>query len=126
MMHARTPRLATVLVIDGDEDSRTVYRPLLEASGLEVLEARDGTAGLSLAREHVPDVVVTELTLSGVDGFTLISQLRERLRDVVVVVLTARRVPEDRDRAERAGCTLFLEKPVPPQVLLGTVVSLLR
>lgn len=124
-MLAKTPRLATVLVIDADEDSRSVYRPLLEANGIEVLEATDGMAGLSLAREHVPDVVVTELTLSGVDGFTLINQLRERLRDVAVLVLTARRVPGDRDRAQEAGCTMFLEKPVAPQVLVDNVVSLL-
>ncbi len=123
-MYRNSPR-ATVLVIDGDADSRVVYRPLLETAGFEVLEAADGAAGLSLARERVPDVVVTELTLGGLDGLTVIRQLRERLRDVQIVVLTARGLAEDRRAAERAGCALFLEKPVAPQVLAREVAGLL-
>lgn len=123
-MYRNSPR-ATVLVIDGDDDSRVVYRPLLETAGLEVLEAADGAAGLSLARERVPDVVVTELTLSGLDGLTVIRLLRERLRDVRVVVLTARGQPEDRQEAEQAGCALFLQKPVSPQLLAREVMALL-
>lgn len=124
-MRGKSLRAATVLVIDGDEDSRLVYRPVLEASGLEVLEAADGASGLSVARERVPDIVITELTLRNVDGLTLIRQLRERLRDVLVVVLTARRLPEDRLQAEEAGCVLFLEKPLSPRQLLGELTNLL-
>ncbi len=123
-MYRSSPR-ATVLVIDRDEDSRIMYRPLLEAAGFEVLEADDGIAGLSLARERVPDVVVTELTLTNLDGFALIQQLRERLRGMRIMVLTARRLPGDRQAAEAAGCTLFLEKPVTPQVLVREVSVLL-
>lgn len=122
----RNPPRATVLVVDRDEDTRIVCRPLFEAAGFEVLEADDGVTGLSMARERAPDVVITELTLTGLDGFALIRELKERLRDTFVVVLTARRIPADREAAGAAGCSMFLEKPIPPQVLVREVSAVLE
>lgn len=118
----RSGRTATVLLIDDDAGSRAACRRLLESSGLEVLEAADGAAGLSLARERAPDVVVTELALRGLDGHTLLEQLAERLRGTRVIVATSDRDADARERAERAGCARFLAKPLAPETLLREVL----
>jgi CheY-like chemotaxis protein len=117
----------TVLLVDGDGDSRTVYRIVLEHHGFRVLEAADGDAALQVAATQDIVALVTELTLRLVDGHTLLRRLRSdpRTRELCVVVVTARALQEDRIRAERAGCTRFLVKPLEPQQLVREIESAL-
>jgi CheY-like chemotaxis protein len=112
-----------ILLVDGNLDSRTVYRVLLQHRGYEVHEAEDGGSALALLERQPFDVVVTELTLKPMDGYELLSRLRaaESTRGLCVIVVTARALQEDRVRAEQAGCSLFLEKPLEPQRLLAQV-----
>lgn len=113
----------TVLLVDGDRDTRAVYRIVLEHHRFTVLEAEDGELALRMVAECRPDVVVTELTLRLVDGHTLLERVRSdpRTADACVLVVTARGLQEDRERAEQAGCTRFLVKPLEPQQLLHEI-----
>src|SRR5690554_2930168 len=115
-----------ILIADGDRDSRTVYRVILQHHGYEVLEAEDGETALACALEQGVAVVVTELTLRQLDGHRLIERLRadSRTSELAVIVLTARALQADRDRARRAGCTEFLVKPVQPMELVEYVRDL--
>lgn len=108
-----------VLIVDADVDNRAVYRILLEHRGYSVTEAIDAEAAFAEAVRGVRAVIM-ELTLPGSDGHDLLHRLRgdDRTRGLCVVVLTARGLQEDRERAERRGCTRFLVKPVQPKVLV--------
>jgi two-component system, chemotaxis family, sensor kinase CheA len=116
-----------ILLVDGDPDSRAVYRVMLQYSGYVVDEAQDGARALELLRGGPFDAVVCELTLRGVDGHTLLGELRaaEQTRDLCVIVLTARGLEEDRERALAAGCTDYLVKPLEPKRLLATLEAVL-
>jgi two-component system, OmpR family, phosphate regulon response regulator PhoB len=117
-----------VVLVDGDPDSRSVYSIVLTYHGYSVEAYADGAVALcALEEEHPADVVVTELTLRQVDGHTLIERLRaaERTREVSIIVVTARGLKEDRQRAEQAGCTRFMLKPVEPQALAREVEAVL-
>jgi CheY-like chemotaxis protein len=115
-----------ILIVDGDADTRTVYRTMLQHSGYDVVEVEDGEAAVRHVAEQPVDAVVMELTLRLVDGHTLLKRLRsdERTRDVCAIVITARPLEDDRRLAELAGCQRFLVKPVAPQELLHEVRAL--
>src|SRR5262249_22010798 len=91
----------TALVVEDDEATRGLVRQSLREEGWNVVEARNGREGLERVGESVPDVVVLDLMMPEVDGFTFASELRrsERGRDVPIVVMTAKDLtPEDRQR----------------------------
>lgn len=121
-----TDRTFCVLVIDDDADSRRVYAEYLRTKGWVLFTAADGRAGLDKAAELTPDVVVLDLAMPGVDGWTTLKVLREsswteRIPVVVVTALTL-----SRDEAFHAGCDAFLTKPCPPEVLFLQIRSLMR
>lgn len=116
-----------ILIVDGDVDSRTVFRVLLEHRGHRVTEAEDGETAWHCALADRPQAVVTELALRRLDGAALIARIRAEpaTAAVPVVVVTARALAEEQRMAERAGCSLFLSKPVLPQALAAAIERLL-
>jgi CheY-like chemotaxis protein len=119
---------ASVLLVDGDVDTRQIYSLYLRHLGYTVIEAVDGAEALVRAQEHRPTAVIMELWLRGVDGLEVIRRLRadSGLRDTSIVVLTTRHLESDRAEARQAGCTDYLTKPVEPKQLLETLVRLVR
>lgn len=113
-----------VLIVDGDGDSRAVYRILLQHHGFEVFEAEDGAAALHAVAAAPIDVVVMELTLRRLDGHALLERLVSASPRLCVLVVTARALEADRLRAERAGCMRYLTKPLEPQALVRQVQEL--
>jgi CheY-like chemotaxis protein len=90
------PAAWRVLVVDDDPDLRRCLRDLLEKEGLEVDEAGDGRAALSLLNERWPGLILLDLLMPGMDGFAFLGELRRRGegRSVPVVVLTAKDLTE--------------------------------
>jgi two-component system phosphate regulon response regulator PhoB len=120
------PRLGRrVLVIDDEETIRLLCRVNLTASGIEVLEAADGTAGLEMARNERPDLILLDVMMPGLDGWEVARRLGAdaATRDIPIVFLTARAGQEDRHLGEEAGAVGYVVKPFDP-VSIGTVVEL--
>lgn len=111
-----------VLLVDDDADTRAMYAMALELSEFEVLEASDGAAALALASESLPDVVVTDLTGPGLDGFELVSWLQAdpRTARIQAIVVTGWADQATRARTLKAGAA-FLSKPCLPDVLVAEV-----
>ncbi|MBX2863461.1 MAG: response regulator, partial [Leptolyngbyaceae cyanobacterium MAG.088] len=109
-----TAQPPTILTIDNDCDSRQAIAELLKSVGFNVLEAKDGAAGLNLARKHQPDVVITELEMAAMDGLTVVKQLREdpKTADVTSVVASTHVFERDRAQSLEAGANFFLPKPL--------------
>ena len=103
-----------ILLIEDDDDTRTMLHASLEFGGHEVREARDGTTGLALAAEAPPDVAVIDIGLPDIDGLEVARRLRstQGKRRLSLVALTGFGGPEDQRRALAAGFDVHLTKPV--------------
>jgi CheY-like chemotaxis protein len=113
----------TVLLVDDVCDSREMYAFYLRAAGYAVHEAADGGESLALALEFRPDVIVMDLSLPSMDGWTAIAGLagHPETARIPVVVLSAHTFPTDEQRAREAGAAAFLGKPCAPEDLARTV-----
>ena len=114
-----TPSRPLVLVVDDHDDTRELYVESLVAFGFEAIEAADCPEAYRQAWDLHPDVVVTDLTLRGGDGWQLIHDLKReaRTREIPVVVLTGHAAPSLRERARHEGCAGFFVKPCLPDEL---------
>lgn len=116
---------ARLLVIDDDPQLLTALRRALAYEGYEVLTAESGEAGLRLARERPPDLVVLDVLLPGIDGLEVCRRLRAG-GDVPILMLTARDEVSDRVAGLDAGADDYLVKPFAVDELLARVRALLR
>lgn len=119
---------ATVAIVEDDENTREVFRTILEHRGHRVVEAPDGPAGLTLVRHEMPDLVLLDLGLPGMDGKAVASELKSdpRTASVPIIVVTAAVQRDTRDWALGLGCEDFLEKPVELRTLTAAVERCLR
>jgi CheY-like chemotaxis protein len=109
-----------ILLVDDDIDILDAETDALESSGFNVVSARDGAEALrALDIGPLPQVIVLDIQMPGLDGPTFARALRERLRHVPLVVVTAS--PDPRHEADRCNAEAYLAKPFSPDVLVETV-----
>lgn len=116
-------RPKTVLLVEDNEDNRIVYATMLEYSGFEVMEVGNGEEAVTLAREGHPDLILMDISIPGIDGWTATERLRSdpTTRSIPVIAVTAHALPEHRERARTLGCEGYLTKPCEPRRLLEEV-----
>ena len=114
-----------ILVIDDDDDVRTLVKTLLSRAGHDVREAGDGRAGLREFFASPADLVVLDVSMPGFDGFETLARLRD-LSDVPVLMLTARDAELERVRGLAGGADDYVVKPFGRQELVARVQALLR
>jgi DNA-binding response OmpR family regulator len=114
-----------VLVVDDEATIREVVRRYLERDGFAVREAEDGYAALDAVDEQLPDLIVLDLMLPGVDGLTITRHLQDRYR-IPIVMLTAKGEVSDRIRGLDLGADDYVIKPFSPQELISRVRAVLR
>lgn len=120
---------SNVLLVEDDPEGRRLYAEWLTDAGFAVRQAHNGLQALELALERVPDVVVTDLNIPGIDGFELTRRLKQdaRTRGVPVLAVTGYAAfAADPGRAQRAGCDAVLEKPYSSDDLESTIRILLN
>lgn len=117
----------TILLIEDHRDTRDVYATLLRHACYRVLEASDGGEGVRLAREHRPDLVVTDLGLPFVDGWQTTELLKQdsATAHIPVIAVTTHVQNFYRGRAQAVGCDSLLAKPCPPAVLVEEIRRLI-
>jgi DNA-binding response OmpR family regulator len=113
----RNPESLCVIVIEDDLDARQIYSEYLRMKGWTVFTAADGRSGLNKTMELTPDVVVLDLAMPKVDGWTVLKQLRESSMTAQIPVVIVSAMSDARDAAFMAGCDAYLAKPCPPDVL---------
>jgi DNA-binding response OmpR family regulator len=113
-----------VLIVDDERSIRLLCRVNLVASGMDVLEATNGREGLELARKERPDLVLLDVMMPDVDGWTVARELAadEQTRDIPIVFLTARADPADRRLGQQLGGVGYVVKPFDP-VTIGDLVE---
>ena len=116
---------STVLILEDDPHTVEVVQLYLRRDGHHVLSATDGIAGLSLAREAQPDLIILDLMLPGMDGLEICRILRQE-SDVPIVMLTARADEEDRLAGLDLGADDYVTKPFSPRELAARIRAVLR
>ncbi len=116
-----------MLLVDDERSIRTICRVNLEGDGLAVAEADDGAEALEQVRRERPALVLLDVMMPDVDGWSVAEQLAadEGTRDIPVVFLSARAAREDRLRAQELGAVGYVVKPFDPLQLSGIVRDVL-
>jgi two-component system, cell cycle response regulator DivK len=116
-----------ILVVDDYEDAREMYAEYLRFCGFRVAEARNGNEALEQAFALMPDLILMDLSLPGMDGWEATRQLKadERTRQIPVVALTGHALAGASEGAKRAGCDSFVTKPCLPDDLVVEVRRML-
>ena len=116
-----------ILVVDDYEDAREMYAEYLRFCGFRVAEARNGNEALDQAFTLMPDLILMDLSLPGMDGWEATRQLKadERTRQIPVVALTGHALAGASEGAKKAGCDSFVTKPCLPDDLVVEVRRML-
>ena len=115
-----------VLLVEDNELNREMLTRRLRRAGLEVLTAADGREALARMQEQQPAVVLMDMSLPVLDGWTACRMAREdeQLRHIPIIALTAHAMEEDRVKAMNAGCDDYATKPVDFPALLAKIEKL--
>jgi two-component system, cell cycle response regulator DivK len=117
--------VATVLVVEDNAANMTLAVFLLQSAGHTVLSARDAEAGLTLARDAQPQLILMDIQLPGMDGLEA-TQLLKRdavTRAIPVIALTALAMKGDEERIRAAGCDGYIAKPMRYREFLETIAA---
>ena len=116
-----------VLLVDDEDQLRRVMKDLLVRDGYSVAEARDGAEALNEVDRHAPDIIVLDLNLPGMDGYSVLSQLRSRsiTEKIPVIVLTAKGDEDNEVRVFELGADDFLTKPFRAKALSARLEAVL-
>jgi DNA-binding response OmpR family regulator len=115
-----------ILVIEDELPMRTALQDVLQAEGYRVLAAADGEEGLERARAEKPDLILLDIMMPRLDGYTVCAELRRLAIPVPILMLTAKGQVEDRVTGLDAGADDYLVKPFSTEELLARVRALLR
>jgi DNA-binding response OmpR family regulator len=119
-------QVANVLIVEDNADLAYGLRTGLEIEGYEVAVAEDGETGLARARQWLPDLVILDLMLPGMDGYRVLKSLRDDGLEMPVLILTARGQEADKVLGFRLGADDYVTKPCGVLELLARVGALLR
>jgi two-component system, cell cycle response regulator DivK len=116
-------RRKVVLLVEDHEDSRYICSAILQHHGYRIMEAMDGATGVQLAQQYLPDLILLDVTLPVLDGWTAAQRLRESLDTsrIPIVALTAHAQRADQERGEQLGFAAYLVKPCSPTRVLAEV-----
>jgi threonine synthase len=122
-------KTTTVLLIDDNPDDALLIRRLLEArKTYRVFHAKDGWEGLSMARQKLPDLIVSDLTMPGIDGFGFVEELKldPRTKNIPVVVVSAKDItPEERKRLNGHIEALYEKGSLPTRTFVDRVIQVI-
>lgn len=118
--------MAKLLLVEDEANLRELVGARLEQAGYEVVFAVDGYDAVNKARHETPDLVILDLMIPKMDGYTVCRLLRfGGFPDMPIIMFTARSMPEDQRRGLDMGATAYVTKPFEPQVLLSKIEELL-
>jgi two-component system cell cycle response regulator DivK len=112
-----------VMIVEDNELNMKLFHDLLEAHGVETIQARDGKNVLALAREHKPDLVLMDIQLPEVSGLDITKWLKEddELKSIPVIAVTAFAMKGDEQKIREGGCEDYISKPISVIKFIETV-----
>jgi two-component system copper resistance phosphate regulon response regulator CusR len=124
----RKRKLKTILIIEDETEIRNFIARVLELEGYNVFEAGDGTSGMEIIKDKPVSLVLLDLRLPGIDGWSILREIKRKpeLSTIPVIVLTAIAETMQRKRTLRMGATSYLIKPLSAHSLSRAVASVLH
>lgn len=122
-LNLRRYKLAKVLIIEDNESNLYMMKFIISKLGHSILEARDGITGLKIAIEEIPDLILMDIQLPLLDGYSVTRKLREndKLKNIPIIAVTSYAMVGDREKSLEAGCTAYIEKPINPEIFIKEV-----
>lgn len=117
----------TVLLIEDNAQNSYLTTFLLESQGFAVVSASDGAAGIKLAQQALPDLILLDIQLPMMDGYAVARALRaiESLKLTPIIAVTSYAMVGDREKCLAAGCNGYIEKPINPETFVAEVSTFL-
>jgi two-component system cell cycle response regulator DivK len=117
--------VAKILIVEDNADNMFLTVMLLESAGHTVISAADAEAGLTSARAELPDLILMDIQLPGMDGLQATALLKrdDATRAIPVIALTALAMKGDEERIRAAGCDGYIAKPIGIQDFLKTIAT---
>ena len=115
--------MTKILYVEDNPDNVYMLTRRLKKKGFELIIAGDGQEGIDKAIEEKPDLILMDLSLPTMDGWTATTKIKEieEVKDIPIIALSAHAMPEHRDRALKAGCSDYDTKPVDIKRLLSKI-----
>lgn len=128
MVDPSPPDAASILIVDDSPENRLLLSSQLEMQGYEILQAEDGHEGIEMARRDQPDLILLDVMMPGINGFTVCRQLKadDATRGIPIIMVTALREVQYRIEGIEAGADEFLSRPHHREELLLRVKALLQ
>ena len=119
--------MKTILYVEDNEPNRMIVRDLLKRTTYQLIEAYDGEAGVAMALEKLPGLILMDIQLPKISGLEAIRQLRAQTATATtpIVAITSFALSGDDQKAKEAGATAYLAKPYSPRDLLSLIRKLL-
>ncbi|MDY7040108.1 MAG: response regulator [Chloroflexota bacterium] len=119
--------MSKILYVEDNLANRLLVKRVLEAAGHTVMEAVDGLEGIRIAQESIPNLILMDINIPGMDGYEVTTRLKSipELRDIPIVALTAKVMAGDREMALTAGCDGYIPKPIDVDLLPAQVAEFL-
>ena len=116
-----------ILLIEDNEQNIYLLTFLLEKNGYEVIQAMNGIDGIAYTKENTPDLILLDIQLPIMDGYSVARELRknEALANVQIIAVTSYAMPGDREQALAAGCSGYIEKPIDPTLFISQMEEFL-
>ena len=119
--------MARILIIEDNEHNLYLQTFILEKNGHEIIQASNGETGIARAAQELPDLILLDIQLPGMDGYTVAEALRKNpaIVNIPIVAVTSYAMTGDRERILEAGCTSYIEKPINPDTFHAEVAQFL-
>ena len=117
--------MTKILYVEDNSDNVYMLTRRLKIKGFELIIAGDGQEGIDKAIEESPDLILMDLSLPTMDGWTATAEIKKinEVKDIPIIALSAHAMPEHRDRAIKAGCSDYDTKPVDIKRLLSKMAQ---
>lgn len=122
-MHSCSKVHGKILIIEDDTDSLTSLLDLLEDEGFQAVGAKNGLVGLQLAREQIPDLILSDINMPEMNGYGVLAALRQESKtaNIPFILMTGEFTNFERRRGLELGADDFLTKPVMPKDLMKAI-----
>jgi two-component system, cell cycle response regulator DivK len=120
--------MAKILVIEDNEQNLYLEAFILQKKGHEIFQARNGETGIALAMQILPDLILLDIQLPGMDGYTVAKELQKNpsLTNIPIIAVTSYAMAGDRERILEAGCAGYIEKPINPDTFHAEISQYLK
>jgi len=112
-----------ILIVEDNELNMKLFHDLLDSQGYQVLQTREGLQALTLARQHMPDLILMDIQLPEISGLEVTKWLKDDddLAHIPIIAVTAFAMKGDEERIRQGGCEAYISKPIAVMPFLDTV-----